>query len=150
MWIVIIGVLIVFGIFAIANEKNEANEVERQKHVFKEVKEHVNKRVTAYADYLRRTSTNEIRLMSNNELNDLIERAMEGYEKDVAKSKWPSNIAFGIAIVAFVALIAGDESAKPFIIVTVIAGSFLRSWSKARVDKKYISNGWDPIRLKLD
>ncbi|MDO6447169.1 hypothetical protein Q4493_15465 [Colwellia sp. 1_MG-2023] len=150
MWLIIIGVLIVIGIFSVASEKNEANEVEMKKYAFKEIKEHVNKRVSAYADYLRRTSSDRVGAMTDNELHDLIERAMAGYEKDVAKSKWLSNISFALGGLCFIAFISGDKSAEAFGPIFIAGGFVFRSWKKARVDKKYIANGWEPERLKID
>ncbi|GAA6203642.1 MULTISPECIES: hypothetical protein [Thalassotalea] len=150
MWLILIGVFIVIGIFSLASEKSEANEVEMKKYAFKEVKEYVNKRVAAYADYLRRTSSERVGAMTDNELHDLIERAMGSYADDVAKSKWLSNISFAIGGISFIAFLSGDETAKAFGPLFIAGGMFLRSWKKARVDKKYIANGWEPERLKID
>ncbi|GHF01644.1 hypothetical protein GCM10011501_33970 [Thalassotalea profundi] len=44
----------------------------------------------------------------------------------------------------------GDESAKAFGPIFIGGGVYLRSWQKNKVDKRYISNGWEPERLKID
>ena len=149
MWLIIIGVLIVIGVFAIASEQSSANDVEKAKYVTQEVKEHVNKRIAAYADYLRRTSTDEIRAMTDNELHVLIERAMEGYENEQAKVKKWANISFVLGALAGVALFAGDESAGPVAGMLIVVGFCIRDWGKKRVDNKYVNNGWEPSRLKV-
>ena len=153
MWLIIIGVLLIIGVFSVASEKNSANEIERQKYVHNEVKEHINKRVLAYADYLRRTSSDEIRAMSNNELHVMIENAMEAYEKAISKTKRRSNIMFvlsGIFAIAVFSNDSQDDFAKPLLFLLFFIAFALREWGKNRVDKRFLRNGWEPARLKLE
>jgi ABC-type transport system involved in cytochrome bd biosynthesis fused ATPase/permease subunit len=151
MWLIILGILVVIGLFALAGSSSEANQLERDKYNANEIKEHTQRRVAAYADYIRRTSTRaDVKSMSNNELYVLIEQASASYKTEMSQSTWVSNIVFVIA--AFIAYslwqeVNGEQAAMSIGMIFVLLGVYLRARGKKKVYEKYVKNGWEPERF---
>jgi hypothetical protein len=150
-WIlIIVGILVIVGLFSNSNQKEQELNLVRETEQKAETKERTQKRVAAYADFLRRTSAEQVQGMSNNELYDLIERAIEGFERDLAKSMLAPNIVLTIcAVLIGIAIFQGDEVGIKILAVCIALSIGLRSSRKKKIENKYVNNGWDLSRLKM-
>lgn len=150
MWIVL-GILAVIAFFAIAASQEDANKVEQTKFAFEETKKHLDKRVAAHADYLRRTSGNpDVRTMSDRELHDSIERAMEEYHKRNSSAKWPLYIGLAIGGLALLAIANGQDLEEPAFVAPVAIGVFIWRWQVEKIKRDFTAAGWDIDRLKIE
>lgn len=148
--IIIIGIFVVIGLFSNANQNEEAINLAREKQAKDEYKERKQKRIAAYADYLRRTSTDEKTSMSDNELFDLIDRAIDGFKIELEKAVQGPNIAIFIcAVIAVFTIFNGDEEGIRISMIGAAIGIGYRSARKKKVITKYVNNGWDIERLKV-
>ncbi|MDN4502834.1 hypothetical protein QX776_10485 [Alteromonadaceae bacterium BrNp21-10] len=150
-WIlIIVGILVIVGLFSNSNQKEQELNLVREAEQKAETKERTQKRVVAYADFLRRTAVEQVQGMSNNELYDLIERAIEKFAKDMDESMLVPRIIFSLCLILGVyTIFDGDEAGIKICAVGIVISIGLLSYAKKKVETKYINNGWDPARLKV-
>lgn len=153
MWIVIIiGILIIFGLFSVANSNKEANETEQFAANAQKRAEKKKQRVAAYADYLRRTQPEIHGNKTHNELNDEISMAVDAYAKGIGDADNVTGIIIFIGFCISIFFGALDKEWSSFFIcggMSLACGYWYDSSAQKQIHKEFLSKGWEPERLKL-
>lgn len=154
VWVfVIIGVLIVIGLFSSASTEKEAiqNADAAQKRA--EYDARTKSRAEAYADYLRRTEPAQHGLKTERELLDEIVTAMRSYQSKIeAAHRIPGLIAIA-GVVGGVVMGFRDKEWFSFFFLAalgIFAAYKLDQRAVARIQASFKSKGWDPERLLTD
>lgn len=148
LWIVVI--LVVLGLIGAISAASDQSKENAKKA---ELNETTKVRVAAYAEYLKRTSTNsQITAMTEVELHDLLHTTIRDYKKQADGAAALGALIVGAGLLLGIIVGVSEKSWGGFVVISALSfafASFVLKKRTAVIDQSFTTQGFDVARLKV-